>query len=530
MRGQIRPENGGITRVFHKQSLVRNRPQKGPLNWRKVFPKVNQSLEFFEGVEHNNVKPPSELLQIGVEQWCHTLVGRFLGKAPEFGKSLLSPITEEEIKSALFLMGNDKSLCPDGFTVYFFKHAWKIVHKYFITAIQHYFSTSELHREVNFMIIALVPKKEKADRMKDFQPIPCCNVVYKCITKVIANRLKVVLPDIISLHQTAFVQGRKISDNVLLTHELIKQGITPRCAIKIDLMKDFDSLNWDFVLNNLEAMGFPSTFLRWIKRCITSPHFSVAINGSLAGYIVGQRGLRQGDPLSPYLFVIAMEVFSNLMNTTADEGRVDFHPRCGGKVNWETVCLPKTEGGLGVKDLALWNKLLGECSWNLRKLMQLRTLMAPYIHYRVGPDTSMSFWYDPWLPIGPLIHYCTRGLQCFPSLKEHATVSKVLAEGYWHWPRSSDPQAALIRDLAATIQPFGHDRVSWTPHKSKQFSIAKAWKCLRTRKLKMEWRNAVWFEGQFPRSSFVSWLCVQNRLATKDRLLKWGISLCGSGM
>ncbi|PKI58090.1 hypothetical protein CRG98_021517 [Punica granatum] len=120
-------------------------------------------------------------------------------------QSLLSPITEEEIKAALFSMGNDKSPSLDGFTVYFFKHAWKVVHKDFVEGVHHFFSIGELRREVNSTIIALVPKKEKAARMKDFRPISCCNVVYKCITKVIANRLKLVLPDIISLNQTAFV-------------------------------------------------------------------------------------------------------------------------------------------------------------------------------------------------------------------------------------------------------------------------------------------------------------------------------------
>ncbi|OWM88882.1 hypothetical protein CDL15_Pgr020836 [Punica granatum] len=137
-------------------------------------------------------------------------------------QSVLSPITEVEIKSAMFSMENDKSLSPDGFMVYFHKHAWQIVHKDFVAAVQHYFSTGELRREVNSTIIALIPKKEKADRTKDFRPISCCNVVYKCITKVHANKLKEVLPDVLSLNQTAFVQGSKISDNVLLAHELVR--------------------------------------------------------------------------------------------------------------------------------------------------------------------------------------------------------------------------------------------------------------------------------------------------------------------
>ncbi|PKI71887.1 hypothetical protein CRG98_007746 [Punica granatum] len=189
-----------------------------------------------------------------------------------------------------------------------------------------------MRREVNSMIIALVPKEEKADSTKNFRPISYCNMVYKCITKVIANRLKGVLPDVISLHQSAFVQGRKISNNVLLAHELVrnyhKHRVTPRCAIKIDLMKAFDSLNWDFVLNSLDAMGIPSTFLKRIRGCITSSYFFVAINGSLASYFAGQKGLRQGDSLSPYMFVIAIEVFSNLLNATAEEGKVGYHPRC----------------------------------------------------------------------------------------------------------------------------------------------------------------------------------------------------------
>ncbi|PKI56117.1 hypothetical protein CRG98_023471 [Punica granatum] len=135
---------------------------------------------------------------------------------------LLSPIADAEIKEALFSMGNDKSPGPDGFTAFFYKHAWHIVQKDVTSVVQHFFSSGKLRREINSTIIALVPKKEKVDCMKDFRPISCCNVVYKCITKVLANRLKEVLPDIISLNQTTFVQGRRISDNVLLAHELVR--------------------------------------------------------------------------------------------------------------------------------------------------------------------------------------------------------------------------------------------------------------------------------------------------------------------
>ncbi|XP_031383517.1 uncharacterized protein LOC116197496 [Punica granatum] len=157
--------------------------------------------------------------------------------------------------------------------------------------------------------------------------------------------------------------------------------------------------------------------------------------------------------------------------------------------------------------------------------MQLRALISPYTSCRVDSGITISFWYDAWLPVGPLIKFCCRGLQCFPILSEHAKVSDVLSQGQWHWPRSSDPQATLVRDLAAALDLSNHDTVLWSPHKSGHFSTANAWECLRVRSPKLEWNNAIWFDGQLPRSSFISWLCIHNRLATKDRLSTWGIQI-----
>jgi hypothetical protein len=99
--------------------------------------------------------------------------------------------------------------------------------------------------------------------------------------------------------------------------------------MKIDLMKAYDSVDWEFILHCLTCFGFPAKFTNWVKVCITSPRFSISLNGSLIGYFPGGKGLRQGDPLSPYLFVLAMEVFSRIMDDHTREGSgFKFHFRC----------------------------------------------------------------------------------------------------------------------------------------------------------------------------------------------------------
>ncbi|XP_038997432.1 uncharacterized protein LOC120122379 [Hibiscus syriacus] len=107
-----------------------------------------------------------------------------------------------------------------------------------------------------------------------------------------------------------------------------RKNISPRCALKIDLQKAFDSLNWEFVGVILHALGFPDKFISWIWACFTNPRYSIVLNGSLVGYFIGARGVRQGDPISLYIFILAMNVLSNLLNVAALNGVFGYHPKC----------------------------------------------------------------------------------------------------------------------------------------------------------------------------------------------------------
>lgn len=241
-------------------------------------------------------------------------------------------VSEEEIRKVLFAMPNNKSPGPDGYPCEFFKTTWPVLSRDFTIAVQSVFRFGFLPKGINSTILALIPKKLDSMEMKDYRPIACCNVIYKVVSKILANRLKKILPRIITESQSAFVQGRLLMENVLLASELVKgyhkENISPRCVMNIDISKAFDSVQWEFVLKSLRTWGFPEKFIHWIKLCITSPWFSVQVNGDLAGYFQSSRGLRQGCSLSPYLFVMCMNVLSLKIDRAVADKKFALHPGC----------------------------------------------------------------------------------------------------------------------------------------------------------------------------------------------------------
>lgn len=226
-------------------------------------------------------------------------------------------------------MPGSKTPGPDGYTVEFFKETWAIIGDDVTAAVQSFFILGFLPKGLNSTILALIPKKIEAKEMKDYRPISCCNVLYKVISKLLANRLKSILPKCISVNQSAFIKERLLMEIVLLATEIIKdyhkEDISPRCAMMIDISKAFDYVQWSFLLNTLKALGLPERFIHWISLCITTASFSVQVNGELAGYFKSKRGLRQGCSLSPYLFVICMNVLSKMIDEAAVKGKIGYN-------------------------------------------------------------------------------------------------------------------------------------------------------------------------------------------------------------
>lgn len=166
--------------------------------------------------------------------------------------------------------------------------------------------------------IALVPKVEDSSTPDKFRPITLCNIMYKLISKILANMLKPLLPLLISPEQTWYVEGRQILDGIILSHEVIhslKVLKKPGMILKLDLSKAFDKLSWPYINQMLLAFGFSATWRCWLMNLITSPSYSILMNGSPSLPFRPSRGIRQGDPLSPFLFVLMAEGPSRLLHS-----------------------------------------------------------------------------------------------------------------------------------------------------------------------------------------------------------------------
>jgi len=316
-RCKIIKEGDRNTKFFHLKAKMRQQRNRIDKLW-------------FQGAEINEESKVQEIIishfkEMYSKQDCTRFDIRTLGLnqlTQSQMEELEQPVSRQEIDLAISSCDPSKAPGYDGFNLKCIKKMWPIIGEDFYSYIQRFFVKGKLHRGFNTTWVTLIPKKKK-DKMEisDFRPISLVGSLYKIIAKILSKRLKAVLPGLIGDAQTAFVTGRQILDGALIANEVVhwlKRKKKSGVLLKLDFQKAFDSIDWVSLDVVLEEMGFGHLWRCWIKNCITSASMSVLINGVPSKPFQMERGLRQGDPLSPFLFVLMGEVLNRMMQRAAD--------------------------------------------------------------------------------------------------------------------------------------------------------------------------------------------------------------------
>ncbi|KAK9077004.1 hypothetical protein SSX86_005339 [Deinandra increscens subsp. villosa] len=233
------------------------------------------------------------------------------------------PPTLEEIKAAVWDCGSDKAPGPDGFSFGFLKKFWDVMNQDVFEFVSDFFANSHIPLGCNSSFITLIPKTQSPCSFDDYRPISLVGMQYKILSKILANRLASVIEEVVSPEQFAFIRGRQILDGPLSLNEIIdwyshkKRNLL---IFKIDFAKAYDSVSWDYLDVMLRFMGFGVKWRNWIRVCLSSTRSSVLVNGSPTGEFTLGRGLRQGDPLAPFLFILIMEGLHVFVEDACDAG------------------------------------------------------------------------------------------------------------------------------------------------------------------------------------------------------------------
>ncbi|KAG7561138.1 Reverse transcriptase zinc-binding domain [Arabidopsis thaliana x Arabidopsis arenosa] len=326
-------EGDANTRFFHRAVLAHH---------------AKNLIKYLRGDDDSRVENVGQLKDMIVSYYSHLLGSESQSVTPfsvdtiraihpfrcddSLSAKLSAIPTVEEITLSVFSMPKNKAPGPDGFPVEFFWDTWSVVKDSLISAVQEFFRTGHLLRKFNATAIILIPKDTGADRLANFRPVACCNTIYKIITRIISNRLKLFISTAVQGNQVGFIKGRLLCENVLLASELVEgfhlEGAVSRGCLQIDLTKAYDNVNWDFLINILLAMNLPSIFINWIRVCISTPSYSVAFNGELIGFFQGKKGIRQGDPMSSHLFVLIMDILAKFLDKGVINSIFQPHPKC----------------------------------------------------------------------------------------------------------------------------------------------------------------------------------------------------------
>ncbi|XP_074304928.1 uncharacterized protein LOC141639779 [Silene latifolia] len=464
----------------------------------------------------------------------------------EHHRCLARPVTGEEVRQVIFSIPSNKSPGPDGFNSQFFKDTWGVIGADVVAVVQGFSSSGKLLKQINNTSLTLIPKVDMPKNVNQFRPIACCNTIYKCIAKILCNRLSEVLPAIISPTQSAFIKDRDIVENILICQDITKlynrKHCSPRVIMKLDLQKAYDSIEWSFLEDMLKALNFPTHFLNMLMECVTTPHFSLSLNGEQFGYFKGRRGLRQGDPLSPLLFTVCMEYLSRVLNRVKDIPGFKHHPLCR-KINlthlwfadnllvfcrgdWDSMTVImrafntfSAASGLQMnkhKSNIYGNSLPRELLEKFAQLSGLKIGKLPFKYLGVGDIIPT------WI-MAKIKSTC----MSFLWKGETSTESPALVA----WDKGSSwacRRICRVKDRLL-VRYVGNDWLSV----EGVYTIAAGYQWLGIDCPAVDWYHCIWNSSAIPKHQFIGWLWVQGRLLTKDRLFRMHIrvdktcDLCG---
>ncbi|GJW18232.1 RNA-directed DNA polymerase, eukaryota, reverse transcriptase zinc-binding domain protein [Tanacetum coccineum] len=501
----------------------------------------------------------------------------------EEAATMINDVTNQEIKLTMFSIDDCKAPGPDGYTACFFKKAWSVIGNDVCLAVKEFFNSGKMLKEINSTLIALIPKVHHPKLVTEFRPIACCNVLYKCISKILTNRIKESLNKLVNLNQSAFIQGRNIQDNILLTQELLKgynrKGGSKRCALKIDIAKAYDTV---FTLIMAKNVDNSSDFkyhpgckeLKMTHLCFADD-FLVICHGSVESVKVIKDSIDEFSKVSGlepnlskstiFFGNVNMGEQRNILNVmpfkvgrfpvkylgvpliTKRLGRgeckqlidkvrnkvddwknkslsyagqliasvlnsmqvywacVFLLPKtavkdierilkgflwCHGdltrgkaKIAWKTLCKPKCQGGLGFKELGMWNEvLLTRHIWNIAankesvwvKWVHIVKLKAKqHIEYIVGNGKRISAWYDKWNEMGPLCQIIDSRDLYNARYDKKATVADMIHNNQWRWKDELNNVFPELNNIQVPTLSEDQDKSMWrcSNGELKQFSI-----------------------------------------------------------
>ena len=312
------------TKFFHMSTIIRRRRNKVEMLRNNENQWVSEAQEL-EELAVNYFKKLYSLEDVDTDTQG-LLVRRFVSLTNHDYDSLNKTFSAEEVEKAVRGMGSFKAPGPDGFQPVFYQRCWETVGDAVVRFATQFFETGKLPENTNDALVVLIPKVTKPESITQFRPISLCNVLFKTITKAMVGRLKGIMKKLIGPAQASFIPGRLSADNIVVVQEAVhsmrrKKGRKGWMLLKLDLEKAYDRLRWDFLEDTLRAAGLSEVWVGRIMECVAGPSMCILWNGEKTEPFKPSRGLRQGDPLSPYLFVLCMERLCHLIDEAVEEKR-----------------------------------------------------------------------------------------------------------------------------------------------------------------------------------------------------------------